>query len=397
MNEAVLAHVNRKPPQGPPRPAPRIAERAAIAHDWFQGFHGSERVVEAIRSDVFAPDYPPDVFTFHASRELLPPGLADAIVRESRLASLPGIRQRGHDSGRWRYLLPLMPFYFRNLALQDYDVVVASSHACAVNARPRDDALFVCYSHTPMRYAWMPETDQRHPRGPKAALLSAMTARLRTLDRDASRRPDSFVANSQAVRERIQAFYGRDAIVIHPPVAVEDFTPLPRSEPITFLWVHRLVPYKHPHLVVESFRGLPYRLIMVGVGPLETTLRRTLPDNVELHGWLPRERLACLYSEAAGFVHVAEEDFGMSMVEALAAGTPVIGLDRGGARDIVRPGVDGVLIEQPDVALLRDAVQHVATREWSHERLAERAWDFSRERFSERFAAHLVSLGAKAA
>lgn len=394
MNE-VLLRVEAK--QALPTAAsrtPRVAERAAIAHDWFQGFHGSERVVEAIRCDVFPPDQLPDLFTFHAAREVLPNDLAAAIVRESRLASLPGIRQRGHDSGRWRYLLPLMPAYFRNLPLDEYDVVIASSHACAVNVRPREDALFVCYSHTPMRYAWMPETDQRHPHGPKAALLGAMTARLRQIDLKASRRPDSFVANSEAVRARIQAFYGRDATVIHPPVAVEDFEPRAPREPFTFLWVHRLVPYKHPQLVAEAFRGLPYRLVMVGLGPLEARLRRTLPENVELHGWLPRARLARLYSEAAGFVHVAEEDFGISMVEALAAGTPVIGLGRGGARDIVRDGVDGVLIERPDMGLLREAVEHVATAEWSPEKLAARAAEFSRQRFSDRFAAHLIELGA---
>ena len=113
----------------------RIGGRAAIVHDWFQGYHGSERVVEAMRTGLFERE--PDVLTFHAARELLPAGLAGAIVRESRLARLPGIRQRGHEPGRWRYLLPYMPRYFASLPLDDYDVVISSSHSCAVNVRPR--------------------------------------------------------------------------------------------------------------------------------------------------------------------------------------------------------------------------------------------------------------------
>ena len=202
-----------------------MALRAAIVHDWFQGYHGSERVVEAIRSGVFAEDERPDVFTFHAARDLLPPDLARAIVKESRLAALPGVRQEGHAPGRWRYLLPYMPFYFSHLDLDGYDVVISSSHACAVNARPKEDALYVCYCHTPMRYAWMPELERGRAHGAKGVALAGFRGWLRRVDLEASRRPDSFVANSQAVRERIRRFYGRDAAVIHPPVEVESFDP----------------------------------------------------------------------------------------------------------------------------------------------------------------------------
>ncbi len=100
--------------------------RTAIVHDWFQGYHGAERVVETMRTGGVFSESPPDIFTFHAARELLPPGLAAAIIKESRLARLPGIRQRGHDPGRWRYLLPYMPHFFSRLRLDDYDLVWSS-------------------------------------------------------------------------------------------------------------------------------------------------------------------------------------------------------------------------------------------------------------------------------
>ena len=366
--------------------------KAAIVHDWFAGFFGSERVVEAMRTGLFDESTPPDVLTFHAAHEVLSPELSDAIVRESRLAALPGIRQRGYRPGRFRYLLPYMPSYFRHLDLDSYDLVIASSHACAINARPREDSLYVCYSHTPMRYVWMPELERDRLRGPKGLGVKAFARYLRRVDRLAATRPDAFVANSNAVRERIERFYGRNAEVIPPPVDVDRFSPSPEKEPGHFLWVHRLLDYKRPELVMEAFRGMPYRLTMVGIGPLEDRLRSRMPENVELRGWISRAELAQLYARSSGFIHVAEEDFGITVVEALAAGTPVIALNRGGALDIIRPGVDGLLVEQPSVAALRDAIEAVASRPWSEEGLAERASEFSRERFLSRMSLYVRGL-----
>jgi glycosyltransferase involved in cell wall biosynthesis len=363
--------------------------RAAIVHDWFQGYHGSERVVEVLRRDVFGGSA--DVLTFTAARELLPPGLAAAIVAESRIARLPGIRQRGHDPGRWRLLLPYMPHYFGALDLGQYDVVVTSSHSCAVHARARPGAACVCYCYTPMRYAWMPDTDHERAGGAKGAALRAAGGWLRRADRAAAQKPDLYVAISTAVRERIREFYGRDAEVVHPPADLGDFDPAQEKEAGHFLWVHRLVSYKHPELVAEAFRGLPHRLTMVGIGPLEERLRANLPPNVELRSWLSREELAALYARASGFIHVGEEDFGLTMVEALAAGTPVIGLDRGGARDIVRPGQDGVLVDAPEVAQVRQAVAELAATQWDPVALAARAAEFSRERFVERMHACIAT------
>jgi glycosyltransferase involved in cell wall biosynthesis len=366
-------------------PVPWAGRPVAIVHDWFQGYHGSERVVEVLADDVLAEASRVDVLTFQAARELLPPRLAARIVRESRLARLPGLRQVGHDPGRWRYLLPYMPRYFRSLDLSGYAAVVVSSHACAINASPPPGTPCVCYSHTPMRYAWLADTDRGRLDGARGALLGALSGWLRRRDREAAQRPDLLVANSTAVRERIRRFYGREAEVVHPPVETTELRPSGATERRRFLWVSRLVPYKLPLLVAEAFRGLPHELTMVGIGPQEDELRAMLPPNVELRGWISREELVDLNRQAAGFIHVGEEDFGITMVEALAAGAPVIALDAGGARDIVRDGVDGALIESPPtVAALRAAVERVAGEDWNREQLIERAAEYSRERFSSR-------------
>jgi len=367
--------------------------RTAVVHDWFQGFHGSERTVAAML-DLFHRD--PDVFTFQAARELLPERLAAAIVRESRLAKLPAIRQRGHRPGRWRLLLPYMPRYFERLDLSAYELVVSSSHACAVGVRPGTDTLHVCYCYTPMRYAWMLAAERGRAGGAKGVALRALRRRLREQDRRAAARPDVYVAISTAVAERVAAFYGREAVVVPPPVAVGDFPDERPRDPTHFLWVHRLVSYKRPLEVAAAFRELPdLRLTMVGVGPLERKLRAALPGNVELLGWLPRERLSRLFATAAGFVHLGEEDFGISMVEALAAGAPVLAVDRGGARDIVRPGIDGVLLSgPPDPGRIREGVVELASRKWDRDRLREGAERFSEGRFRDRMAALLRQHGA---
>jgi glycosyltransferase involved in cell wall biosynthesis len=128
---------------------------------------------------------------------------------------------------------------------------------------------------------------------------------------------------------------------------------------------------------------------MVGVGPLERRLRQNLPPNVELRGWVAREDLAQLYGRASGFIHVGEEDFGITMVEALAAGTPVVALAAGGATDIVRDGVEGVLIGGAELGALRAAISVVANSEWDPRELRSRALEFSTERFLERMHAWL--------
>jgi glycosyltransferase involved in cell wall biosynthesis len=360
-----------------------VRARTAIVHDWFAGPYGAERVVDTMRGGLFAPDNEPDVLTFYAARERLPSELTARIVREARLT-----RSAAFGGGRWRFLFPLMGRWFESLDLSAYELVISSSHSFAHGVRRREDAVHVCYCHTPSYYAWLDGQ-----RGGVAGLgARALRGRLRAHDLRASRRPDLYVANSTAVRDRIRAFYDRDATVVHPPVDVDDFAPA-EKEPGSFLWIGRLVTHKRPLLAAEAFRGLPHRLTMVGAGPLEAALRRDLPPNVELVPWLPREELTVRLAHAAGFVHVGEEDFGIAMVEALAAGTPVVGFARGGARDIVRPEIDGLLVERQEPGAVREAVAAVAARRWDATALATRAREFSRERFLERFRAVLATLG----
>jgi glycosyltransferase involved in cell wall biosynthesis len=258
-------------------------------------------------------------------------------------------------------------------------------------------SLHVSYCHTPLRDVWMPAADGDRASGVKGVALSALRGRLRAWDERASTRPDLYVANSSAVAERIRDFYGRDAVVVYPPVAISDFSPAAQRRPGHFLWVHRLVPYKRPLEVAEAFRGLPeLSLTMVGVGPLHGELRASLPPNVELRGWVSRPQLSELFGTAAGFIHVGEEDFGISMVEALAAGAPVLAAAAGGARDIVRPGREGVLVDRPsDAGRIRAGIEELAATAWDPAALRRSAERFSEERFRVRLGELLRAHGAR--
>ena len=363
-----------------PETSAALESRAAIVHDWFQGLHGSERTAFAM-FDLFERD--PDVFTFHAARELLPERLSTAIVRESRLGRLPWVRQRGHEAGRWRWLLPYMPRFFEGLDLDGYDVVVSSTHACAAGVRTATEHAARLLLPHPDALRLDARNRARPCAGSTGRGADGHARPAAQLDHRAAQRPDVYVANSSAVAERIASFYGRESVVVPPPVAIGDFPRDVERDPAHFLWVHRLVGYKRPLEVAAAFRELPeLRLTMVGVGPLEDRLRAVLPPNVELLGWVPRERLVRLFAGAAGFIHVGEEDFGISMVEALAAGTPVVASDRGGARDIVRPGRDGVLISDGGSPhAIAAAVSELAGRAWDRSELRSSAERFSEERF----------------
>ena len=368
----------------PARPGTWSGRRVAIVHDWFQGFHGSERVVDTMVADVFS-QATCDVFTFHAARELLPERLASAIVQESRLSRLPGVRQRGHHPGRWRNLLPYMPHYFAELDLDGYDLWSPRLTRVRSRGSRHQRAIRLLLLHADAL-----RMDAGHGREPGHGRAGDRAIRatggwLREKDRAAAARVGSYAAISTAVQARIEDCYGREAEVIHPPVDTRELDPSAPKDRGRFLWVHRLVAYKHPMVVAAAFRGLPYGLTMVGIGPLEAVVRANLPENVELRGWLGREQLIKLYEGASGFIHVGEEDFGITMVEALAAGVPVIALRRGGACDIIRDGTDGVLIDEPSPAAIVAAVEHVASIEWDRQALAARAAEFTRERFVSRF------------
>jgi glycosyltransferase involved in cell wall biosynthesis len=344
--------------------------RTVVAHDWLISYHGSERVVEELLS-MFSPT--PRLLTTLVEKSALPKTLSHA---EPSFLQLMRPLRRHHG-----WLLPAMPLSWRmRRSITDVDLIVSSSHACAKAVRGDAGIPHLCYCHTPMRYAWDFDAESsRFPRPVRGVARIAMSG-FRRWDQETASHVTQFVANSNAVARRIEDAYHRDAVVVHPPVRTDFFMPSDRKDDF-FLWVGRLAGYKRPDLVMDAFARLPYRLIVVGDGPLRARLESRATANVSFVGAVDLFELRRLYAEALALVFPVEEDFGIAMAEAQASGTPVVALSRGGALDIVTPGVTGIFVSEQDVRSVVDAVEEVARTTWSSSRIAASAQRFSPLRF----------------
>ncbi len=351
--------------------------RTAVVHDWLNGMRGGEKVLEAILPLV--PD--PTIFTlFHA-----PGSVSRAIerhpIRASYLNRLPFSRRH------YRHFLPLFPRAVESFDLSGFDLMVSSSHCVAKGAIAPTGVPHLCYCHTPVRYAYE-QFDLYFPRRTTRFYWAkaGAIARLRAWDLATADRPTAYLANSSAVADRIARHYGRTARVCHPPVDVDFFHPARGGSRESFLLaVGALVPYKRFEVAIEAARRLGRRLVIVGAGPEEARLRALGRGHAELVRNLTPEDLRALYRSCSFFIQPGEEDFGISAVEAIACGTPVVALGRGGASDIVGDGVNGILYGSPTAEALAGAITRAERTEFDYTRVRASALPFHGERFAEKF------------
>lgn len=344
----------------------------AIVHDYLTQFGGAERVVAEMRSlwpqaPIYTTMYRPDS-TF--------PEFGTADVRTSRLDRLP------IDRGI-RALAPLMPAAVRDLGVLDHDLVVSSSSGWAHGVRTAPDTCHVVYCHNPPR--WLYETEGYLGHRVKRALTWPLRRALERWDRCAARRPDLYVVNSRAVADKVRATYGIEAPVVHPPVDVERFAPTPRGERL--LVVSRLLPYKRVDLAVAAATSAGWPLDVVGEGPELERLRALAGPTVRFHGRLPDAEVTALIEGCAAFLLPGAEDFGITPVEANAAGKPVVAFARGGALETVADGVTGVFFHRQEPQAVEAAIRRALDLDVDPRALAEHATQFSREAFRERLCA----------
>ncbi|HEV7573113.1 MAG TPA: glycosyltransferase [Thermoanaerobaculia bacterium] len=342
--------------------------KIAVIHDWLTGMRGGEHVLEAILELV--PDA--ELFTLFHFPGSVSKAIESHTIHTSRLQSLAS---RVRD---YRTLLPLFPRAVRQWDLSGFDLVISSSHAVAkgVDARGKPH---LCYCHTPMRYIW-DRFDDYFPRGPKRILAKPVAARLRRWDVAASKGVTRFVANSNFVRDRIRTYYDRDATVVHP--FVDDAflePPLNRHRDDFHVVVSALVPYKHIELAIDA--AADRRLVVIGGGPLLATLRARGGPNVQFLGHVSRDVIIDHLGRAQSLILPGVEDFGITPLEAMALGTPVVALGTGGVRDSVVPGTTGIFFEKAAVHSLRAALDEVQARAWDRTTIRAHAAQFSRERF----------------
>lgn len=353
--------------------------RVALAHDYLvQGIRGAERVLSVLHE--LWPEAP--VYTLVHDPQAMGEQCAGWDVRTSLLQRIPG------GVRHYQKLFALMPWAVERLPLAHYDLVISSSSAWVKSVRTRPGATHVCYCHSPARFLWhWSEEYIATLRAGGAAKWAArkLIPRLRVWDRRTAQRPTHYVANSEAVRERIRKYWDRHAEVIPPPVDTAGFVPEDVDEDY-YLIVAALTPYKSVDVAIEAFNELGRPLVVVGDGPRRADLERLAGSNVRLVGKVPEEEVRRLYARCRAFVMPQEEDFGIAPVEAMSAGRPVIAYGAGGAVGTVLEDETGVFFREQTVAGLIDAVRRFEGMSFDKTRCRERARQFDTECFKQRFS-----------
>ncbi len=352
--------------------------RVAITHDWLNQMGGAERVLEVLKE--IYPSAP--VYTSIYWSRAMPAHYEEWDIRTSWLDRLPLIKQH-HQA-----FLPLYPLAFEGFDLRGYDVVISNKSAFCHGVLTPPETMHICYCLTPTRFLWDYHNYVRHEAiNPVAVkLLSPVVHLLRLWDRLAADRVDHFIAISETVRRRIQKFYRREAVVIHPPLEVDRFE-VRDGRGDYFLTVSRLIPYKRIDLAVEAFNTLGLPLKIIGDGRDRRRLEGMAEPNVEFLGTLADRELRQYLSRCKAFIFPGEEDFGIAPLEAQAAGRAVIAYAAGGALETVVEGVTGLFFHEHTAESLAEAVSSFDERDFDAAAIRRHAESFDRETFKSKVRA----------
>ena len=331
-----------------------------IVADWLVTYAGAERVIKEI-IDIYPNS---DLYS-----------VVDFLSEQSRSyfhgkkASTTFIQKLPRAKKAYQKYLPFMPLAIEQLDVSSHDVIISSSHAVAKGILTGPDQLHISYVHSPIRYAW----DLQHQylreshldKGVKGILAKYLLHKIRQWDYRTANGVDHFIANSQFIARRIHKVYGRTADVIYPPVDVHRFL-MNTSKQDYYLTASRLVPYKKIDLIVEAFSNMPdKRLVVIGNGSEMAKIKSKAKSNIEILGYQPDSVMLEHMQNAKAFVFAAEEDFGITPVEAQACGTPVVAFGKGGSLETVRPyGVNkptGVFFDEQSVPSLVKAINFFDT------------------------------------
>ena len=324
--------------------------KLALVHDWLNQVGGAEDVLSMLVS--MFPQSP--VYTSIYAPDLMPKPYRDWSIRTLWLNRLPGIHAN-HQA-----YLPLYPLAWGNLDLSDYDVVLSNKSGFCHGLRHRPETMHICYCLTPTRYVWqLDEYVAREGLGKTVVIaLRPLVAWLKRWDYRAAQRVDHFIAISSEIQGRIKRYYDRESVVIYPPVDTQRFNVSVGEPGNYFLIVSRLIPYKRIDLAVQAATRLGLPLKIGGSGRDLERLRAMAGPTVEFLGYVPDDQLPQLMAGCKAFIFPGLEDFGITPVQAQAAGRPVIAYGGGGALDTVIPGVTGEHFHALTVESLVDVMQH---------------------------------------
>ncbi len=351
--------------------------KVAIVHDWFKIEGGAENVVTSLlniypEAEIFALV---DFFT-PAQRQKILQGKS---VKTTFIQKLPFAKKS------FQNYLTLFPFAIERLDLRGYDLIISSSHAVAKGVLVGPEQLHICYSHTPMRYAWDMFFDYKEAHnitGIKEKILSYTLHRIRLWDVISSNRVDHFIANSNFVKKRIAKYYRREAETIFPPVDIARYQLICTKEDYYFT-ASRLVPYKKIKMIVEAFVKNGKQLIVAGDGPEFKKIQEIATPNITLLGYVEDQKMLSLMQKAKAFIFAAYEDFGIMPVEAMSCGTPVIAYAKGGINDSVIDEKTGLFFQEQNPESLNQAIDKFSSISFDPEEISKHASKFSVTRFEK--------------
>ncbi len=349
--------------------------KIALIHDYLAQDGGAERVLYALQ-DMW-PDAP--LFTLFHDKETAHPRFKDKLVHTSFLNNSRFRRKH------YQWFLPLMPLATESYDLSDYDVVISSTSAFAKGIITSPSTLHICYCHTPTRYLWSDTQNYieelRYPWFVKK-ILPWYLSRLRTWDKLASERVDVFVANSDTVKKRIKTYYNRDSHTVFPPADTDRYTL--KTEPGEYFIIGgRVVPYKRFDIAIRACTRLGLPLVVFGDGPAKKELEKIAGPTIKFVGRVSESTKIKLLQHAKAFIHPQNEDFGITPIEAMAAGVPILAYKKGGATETVIDGVTGLFFEDQSWEALAHILLNFDDSNFDPQTIANHAHTFSRYEFKK--------------
>ena len=360
--------------------------KIAVLHEWLAVNGGSEKVLKEIL--VAYKNEQPDIFTLFnfLDKENSIEILENKKVKTTFIQNIPFARNL------YRLFLPLFPFAVKTINLKDYGLIISSSHAVIKGINKEINTKHICYCHTPMRYAWdLYEDYMEQSPFYKKVVQAFLIYFLRKWDYKTAQNVDYFIANSKHVKNRIKKSYNRESVVIYPPIETEKFLLNKENRKNYYICFGRLVPYKRVDLVIEAFKEMPDKeLLIVGSGYAEKQLMKLASkhENIKFLGFKNTDDLISLVQGAKAGVFAAKEDFGITCVESQSCGTPVISLNYGGYKETVVENVSGIFFNEQSKSSIKEAVKKFEGNPLSnHELIREQVLNFSKERFHKELIA----------
>ncbi|MFA9558201.1 glycosyltransferase family 4 protein [Evansella sp. AB-rgal1] len=357
--------------------------KTAIIHDWLVVYNGAEKVLEEILK-IF-----PDADLF-STVEYLDKGQRDFIMNKEVKTTF--IQKLPFSKSKYRNYLPLMPIAIEQLDLSKYDLIISSSYAVAKGVITGPDQLHISYVHSPIRYAWDLQhqylKESKMDKGIKGIITRYILHKVRNWDYRTANGVDFFISNSNFIARRIWKVYHREATTIYPPVDVSAFSFQEEKEDF-YMTASRMVPYKKIDTIVEAFSMMPSKkLVVIGDGPDFRKIKAKAGPNVTMLGYQSFDVLKSHMQRAKGFIFAAEEDFGITPLEAQACGTPVIAYGKGGSLETVKgyketTNPTGLFFNEQTPEAIKEAVEKFEDMYINPLNCREHAEKFSPERFKK--------------